>query len=81
MPVLEIEKRAASEEMAAHWDRLADTVLAKKALDSAHGSVAAHDAKIRTYRRTAESIRLEIATGRAHCVCCLSPETTHRPPA
>lgn len=26
------------------------------------------------YRRTAQSIRKEIATGVVHCVCCLVPE-------
>lgn len=30
-----------------------------------------------TYRLTAESFRMEIKTGKAHCVCCLKPFGRH----
>lgn len=33
-------------------------------------------ARARTYRRTAEAMRMEAKTGTPHCACCLSPTKT-----
>ncbi|KKM61116.1 hypothetical protein LCGC14_1535010 [marine sediment metagenome] len=60
------------------WDELADEELNRKLIDAKHGSTQGHSARVRIYRRTAESIRLEIKTGRPHCACCLSPEKPYR---
>lgn len=32
-----------------------------------------HDSKAKMYQDTATSLRLEILTGKWHCVCCLLP--------
>lgn len=54
---------------AREWDALAD----EQDANTAPGR-----ARAETYRRTAESLRLEEQTGEGHCVCCLKPFRLHR---
>lgn len=62
------EKKLASlEESAAHWERLAD--------DEPSDSCGRERAKL--YRRTAESLRMQMRDGIARCACCLLPLGTH----
>lgn len=37
---------------------------------------ASHQARARTYERTAQSLELEQKTGVWHCACCLAPRET-----
>lgn len=73
MNVQQEERVRELSEAAAHWDKLAeeqDSIAAEgNPLDCP--DTCAERAKM--YRRTAESLRLQIATGVAHCACCLKP--------
>lgn len=63
-----------------HWDRLAAEALAAAEWDDLHvGSGAASRAKAETYKRTAESLRMEHRTGVPHCSCCLKPRGLPEP--
>lgn len=53
---------------AAEWEALAD----REPRDTEPSR-----ARAATYRRTAESFRLEAADGKARCVCCLKPFARH----
>lgn len=60
-----------------HWLSLAAEADSAGAYEEGRGSSgAAYRAKAETYRRTAESLRLEVATGKPHCVCCLKDKVS-----
>lgn len=62
----------AKHEAAAHWEQLADQEDEGGDREEARGSHAgAYRVRAATYRRTAQSIRLEIETGLPHCTVCL----------
>lgn len=74
MPTLTQSDIAELEASAQHWDKIARESLEKEEWDVKVGirlSVGGHAA--RSYRRAAESLRLQIATGEPHCSCCLKP--------
>lgn len=61
------------------WERLASEADSwADYLESRGEHAGAHRAKAETYRRAAESIRLEESTGAPHCVCCLKPSGLRR---
>lgn len=60
------------EAAAIQWDKLADDELASLEWDR-HAIRSVVDARVNTYRRTAEAMRLQIATGVAVCSCCHKP--------
>lgn len=63
------------DESIAHWEKLATEADAFAAYEESRGSSgAAYRENARTYRRTAESLRLQESTGLWHCVCCLKPK-------
>ena len=66
------------EAAAQRWDTLAAEAIEWGEYD-AHMGPASHASAHRaeTYKRTAESLRLQIETGEWHCVCCLKPMTFH----
>ncbi len=69
--------------VADHWDAIADSAEAKAVWDRAHGfdlsepGKSPGDYQAGTYRRTAESIRLEAETGKVHCSMCLGAHANH----
>lgn len=73
-------------ESAEHWERLADEAEAKAKWDRDLGidlslpGCSAGDYRARDFRRTAEALRLEAATGRPHCSSCLGPHANHHHP-
>jgi hypothetical protein len=64
---------------AQHWEKLADDEerwahYEEVELKERHGKVhEVHRHKARVYRDAAKANRLQIETGRPHCVCCLKP--------
>jgi hypothetical protein len=59
---------------AEHWEALAREALRMAEWNEAHvGSGAPQRHKAATYRRAADALRKEAATGVSHCVCCLKP--------
>jgi len=57
-----------------HWEKLAtaeDETAAYHEGRCEYGGVARNRAGM--FRRTAEALRLELKTGKAHCACCLKP--------
>lgn len=60
------------EAAAIQWDKLADDELASLEWDR-HAIRSVVDARVKTYRRTAEAMRIQIATGVAVCSCCHKP--------
>ena len=63
------DEQMTNEQHAAEWEKLADA----EPLDTPQSR-----ARAETYRRTAESFRLEESTGVVHCVCCLKPMRLHK---
>jgi len=68
--------------VADHWDRLADSELEMAEWDAAHGygDQSAKHVRAESYRRTAESLRREAKTGKAHCTVCLGAHPNHECP-
>lgn len=66
----DLEKPVSNAEHAAAWEALAKE----------QDEIGTEPAKARaiTYRRTAESFRLEDKTGFGHCTCCLRPFGSNR---
>ena len=70
-------------EVAAHWEKLAANEIEQAKWDREHGldfSLSGHspgDYRAESFLRTAKAIRLEIATGRAHCSICLGSHANH----
>ena len=68
---------------AEHWERLADEAAAQAQWDRDHGidlskpGLSAGDYRAAIYRRTAQALRLEAATGKAHCSLCLKDHPNH----
>ena len=62
-------------EAAEHWANLARQERENAAWDEAHGHgpCPAHYERAKTYDRCAESLRMEAATGKPHCMCHLQP--------
>lgn len=62
------------EAAAQYWDDLASETEQRMAYERSIGiqpdTKCAGDFKAETYRDTAKALRLEIATGIPHCVCC-----------
>lgn len=64
-----------------HWRRLArDQENEAARLKRAGEYAGAHEARAKLYNRTAEAIRLQIATGNVHCTVCLGPHPNHECP-
>lgn len=69
------------EDHAKEWEALAESAERLASYYESrgeYGGVARNKAD--TYRRTATALRLEITTGKHHCVCCLSPDKGHGRP-
>lgn len=60
---------------ARHWDNLADAEERRARWEGRHGNVDAFHVRARTYRRAAESLRMQHDTGIGHCYCHLIPLT------
>lgn len=59
-------------EAIAGWEKLAREQDDAAAYEEGRGAFAGvHKNRAELYRRTAESLRLELATGDWHCACCL----------
>lgn len=58
-------------ESAEHWEGLADEQETRALWNSEHGwgDVSAFHTRARTYRQCALTYRLEIETGKPHCLC------------
>lgn len=65
------------EEAAAHWDALAANE-ERYVREGATLCPQAATARAALYRKTAQSLRLELQTGTPHCACCLKPLSQHR---
>lgn len=71
-------KTQALQEAADHWESLAVSQEDMAEHDARLGhDVSAHHVRAESYRRTAESIRLELKTGRPHCSMCLGDHPNH----
>jgi hypothetical protein len=65
---------AAALEAAEHWEMLADEQTRRGDWEAGHGRHAgAHRARAKSYKRAAESLRIEHRTGIAVCACCYKP--------
>lgn len=70
----------------AHWERLATEAEARARWNRDHGvdlsppGGSPGDHRARTFRRTAEALRLELRTGRPHCSLCLGDHPNHHHP-
>lgn len=68
---------------AEHWERLAAEAEDLAAWDRAHGidlsspGASPGDHRARSYRVTAQALRLEATTGRPHCTNCLGDHPNH----
>lgn len=77
------DRRDEAAASADHWERLAVEAEVQAKWDRDHGidlsnpGGSAGDHKAATYRRTAQALRLEAATGRAHCSLCLKDHPNH----
>lgn len=60
------------------WGRLADEEAARPSWDK-YSIKEQCEYRARVYRRTVESLRIELATGVAHCSCCLKPLGEDKP--
>lgn len=66
-------------EAIAGWEKLAVEQDEATAYEESRGQYAGvHKNRVELYRRTAESLRLELEKGEPHCVCCLKPAARHR---
>jgi hypothetical protein len=63
-------KLATDDERQAAWDR-------DRGIDLSKPGSSAGDHRARMYRRTAETLQLELATGRPHCSTCLGDHPNH----
>jgi len=60
-----------------HWGKLADDEEAAAAWEVKMGrNPVSFRNRVATYRRTVESLRLQVSTGIWHCVCYLLPQGT-----
>src|SRR5215469_5695231 len=72
---------------AAHWERLAAEALDMARWNREHGldlSMPGHSAgdyQAATFRRTAEALRRQAATGRVHCSACGGDHANHEHPS
>ena len=75
--------RAQVLESAEHWERLAVEAEDQARWNRDHGidlsnpGSSVGDHRARMYRRTAEALHLEAATGRPHCSACLGDHPNH----
>ena len=66
-----------------HWEGLADEAAAQawwdrdQGIDLSKPGLSAGDYRAATYRRIAQALRLEAATGKAHCSLCLKDHPNH----
>jgi hypothetical protein len=69
-----------------HWERLATEAEEQAKWNRDHGrdlsnpGGSAGDYQAQTFRRTAEALRRELATGRPHCSTCLGDHPNHQHP-
>jgi hypothetical protein len=63
-----------TQESAAHWNKLADDELRWASYEEGRGHYGGvHRNRAEMFRKTADSIELEIKTGKTHCTVCLGP--------
>lgn len=74
MSQLELPAIHPLEAAARRWEELArkEIETGKWMLKMGH-STRGYSARVELYFKTAESLRLQLRTGRAHCACCLKP--------
>jgi len=69
-----------------HWERLASEAESQAKWNRDHGrdlskpGCSAGDYQAQIFRRTAEALRRELATGQPHCSTCLGDHPNHQHP-